>query len=364
MDQIKQDVPFKIGVLQLSMEPLDETVRMAKACEQAGFDIFWLAEAYPWWRKHGYEARSSTAITAVIARETKRIQIGWGIISPYTRHPVQIAMEARVLQDAAGDGRFLLGLGASKIFMKEIGEGEKGKEVGPATVMKESLEIVKAMLSGEEVNYHGKAFDASAPALKPEAHVSRKSVPMYIAGTGPAMQRLAGSHSDGLLTASITTPEFVKYSRRNMEEGARKAGREPSAVSVMVAAPAHIGPRDKVRDRVRWFPALVSNHVVDLVKRYGEKGLPADLTAYVRNRPGYDYQHHAESGSSNAAFVDDESVDRFCVTGEIAEHIEKLRHLAAIGVRQFNIYLMSGEEERILELYGERIIPALSGVTA
>ena len=130
----------------------------------------------------------------------------------------------------------------------------------------------------------------------------------------------------------------------------------------MVAAAAHVGPRAQVRDRVRWFPALVSNHVVDLVKRYGEQGLPADLTAYVRNRPTYDYRHHAESGSSNAAFVDDESVDRFCVTGEVDEHIEKLRQLAAIGVRQFNIYLMSGDEEKILEVYGERIIPALSGV--
>jgi alkanesulfonate monooxygenase SsuD/methylene tetrahydromethanopterin reductase-like flavin-dependent oxidoreductase (luciferase family) len=115
-----------------------------------------------------------------------------------------------------------------------------------------------------------------------------------------------------------------------------------------------------VRDRVRWFPALVSNHVVDLVKRYGERGLPSDLTAYVKNRPGYDYQHHAESGSANAAFVDDESVDRFCVTGEVEEHIAKLRQLAAIGVSQFNIYLMSGDEERILEVYGERIIPALT----
>src|SRR5204862_7417627 len=133
---------------------------------------------------------------------------------------------------------------------------------------------------------------------------------------------------------------------------------------VRVTAPRQVGPRETVGARVRWFPALVSNHVADLVKRYAEKGLPADLTAYVRNRPGYDYQHHAESGSSNAAFVDDESVDRFCVTGEIDEHIEKLRQLAAIGVRQFNIYLMSGEEERILELYGERIVPALSGVTA
>ncbi len=60
----------------------DQTVRMAQACDRAGFDIFWLAEAYPWWRKHGFEARSSTAITAVVATQTKRITIGWGIISP------------------------------------------------------------------------------------------------------------------------------------------------------------------------------------------------------------------------------------------------------------------------------------------
>src|SRR5438477_2833842 len=159
-------VPFRIGVLQLSMEPMEETLTMAQACDAAGFDSFWLAEAYPWWRKHAMEARSSTAMTAVIARETKDITIGWGIISPYTRHPVQIAMEARVLQEAAGDGRFLLGLGASKIFMKEIGEGEKGKEVGPATVMRESLEIIRAMLAGNAVEYRGKAFEAFAPPLK------------------------------------------------------------------------------------------------------------------------------------------------------------------------------------------------------
>ena len=69
---------------------------------------------------------------AIVARETKKIPIGWGIISPYTRNPVQIAMEARVLQDVAGPGRFFLGLGASKIFMKEVGEGEAGKSAGPA----------------------------------------------------------------------------------------------------------------------------------------------------------------------------------------------------------------------------------------
>src|SRR6202142_658407 len=176
-------IPFNIGVLQLSMEPARETIAMAKACEHAGFDAFWIAEAHPWWRKHSFEARSSTAILAVIAHQTKRIQLGWGIISPYTRHPVQIAMEARVMQDLAGD-RFLLGLGASKIFMKEIGEGE-GEKVGPATVMRESIDIIRGVLKGEAFDYRGKVFHASVPPLKSDAHFSRKVPPVYVAGTGP-----------------------------------------------------------------------------------------------------------------------------------------------------------------------------------
>src|SRR5437899_4909192 len=174
-------LPFNIGVLQLSMEPVRETVTMARACEQAGFDTFWIAEAYPWWRKHSFEARSSTAILAVIAHEAVNIQLGWGIISPYTRHPVQIAMEARVMQDLAGD-RFLLGLGASKIFMKEIGEGE-GERIGPATVMRESIEIIKGVLKGDAFEYQGKVFAASVPPLRADAHTPRSVPRIYVAGT-------------------------------------------------------------------------------------------------------------------------------------------------------------------------------------
>src|SRR5438067_970951 len=222
--------PFNVGVLQLSMEPAHETIEMAKACEQNGFDTFWIAEAYPWWRKHGFEARSSTAILAVIAAQTSRIQLGWGIISPYTRHPVQIAMEARVMQDLAGD-RFLLGLGASKIFMKEIGEGE-GEKVGPATVMRESIEVVRGVLKGDGFHYQGKVFSADVPAMKTDAHAPRGIPPVYVAATGPVLQKMSGSLGDGLLTASITTPAFVRYSKKNMDEGARKAGKNPDELVV------------------------------------------------------------------------------------------------------------------------------------
>ena len=223
-------VPFRIGVLQLSMEPLAQTVRMAQACERAGFDIFWLAEAYPWWRKHGFEARSSTAMTTAIATQTQRIVIGWGIISPYTRHPVQIAMEARVMQDAAGDGRFLLGLGASKIFMKEIGEGEKGRDVGPAVVMRESIEIIAAMLGGGGRRISRQGIRSFGPALQARrARFARARArlrwcdgPGVAAARGLAFRRTAdGQHHHSRFCAL-----------RSRQHGGRRAeGRQGSIVA-------------------------------------------------------------------------------------------------------------------------------------
>ena len=132
----------------------------------------------------------------------------------------------------------------------------------------------------------------------------------------------------------------------------------------MAAAPAHVGDMAMCRERVRWFPALVSNHVVDLVNKYDPAELPPALTAYVADREGYDYLHHAEVGSSNASFVTDEVVDRFCVIGPVEEHLEKLAELADAGVDQFNIYLMNGDEEETLEIYGRQIIPAMKGTVA
>jgi alkanesulfonate monooxygenase SsuD/methylene tetrahydromethanopterin reductase-like flavin-dependent oxidoreductase (luciferase family) len=76
---------LRIGVMQLTMEPLEEMLESARVMDQSGMDTIWLAEAYPWWRKHGMEARSSTVVSALMARETERLTIGWGIISPFTR---------------------------------------------------------------------------------------------------------------------------------------------------------------------------------------------------------------------------------------------------------------------------------------
>src|SRR5260370_32525979 len=97
--------------------------------------------------------------------------------------------------------------------------------------MRESIEIIKGVLKVDAFEFQGKAFSASVPALKPDAHTPRGMPRIYVAGTGPALQKLAGSISDGLLTASITPPAFVRYSPKNMESCARTTGRDASQLA-------------------------------------------------------------------------------------------------------------------------------------
>ncbi len=198
--------------MQLTMEPLEEMLESARVMDEAGMDTIWLAEAYPWWRKHGMEARSSTVVSALMARETQRLTIGWGIISPFTRHPVQVAMDARVVQEAAGPGRFLLGFGTSKIFLNNI-RAQTSKTLGP---MRDAVTIVRGVLGGEPFEYEGSTWSASVPGLASEAVTPREVPPVYIAATAPKMQALSGEIADGCLTPSITTPAFVRYTRENV----------------------------------------------------------------------------------------------------------------------------------------------------
>jgi alkanesulfonate monooxygenase SsuD/methylene tetrahydromethanopterin reductase-like flavin-dependent oxidoreductase (luciferase family) len=171
---------------------------------------------------------------------------------------------------------------------------------------------------------------------------------------------MTGRVADGLIL-QLADPDLIRWFVGQVRDAASAAGRDPASIRVQAAAPAHVAPRDLGRERTRWFPALVSNHVVDLVNKYPREQLPETLTGYITDREGYDYRHHAEVGSSNAAFVGDEVTDRFAVLGSADEHIAKLHELADAGVDQFNLYLMNGDEEAQLEAYGRDVIPAFRG---
>ncbi len=351
-------VPFRMGVMQLTMEPLDEMLASARVMDEAGLDTIWLAEAYPWWRKHQMEARSSTVVSALMARETKRLTIGWGIISPYTRHPVQAAMDARVVQEAAGPGRFVIGFGTSRIFLKNTLQDGPPKQTKPLAHMRDAVEIVRGVLSGEAFTYEGPVFSADVPALSPDAHAPDGGVPVYVAGTAPLMQQLGGEIGDGVLTPSITTPEFVRYTRKNIEEGAAKAGRDPGQVDLGCTIVASIGhDRDEGRDGAREIAGMYLANKVQNIQGAADTLLELAGLEQDEIRP---IAEAMEQGGRLAAKakVTDAILDK-CrpIAGTPEDCIAAIEEYRDAGCTHIMLELWGDRRHEQIRLFGERVLP-------
>jgi 5,10-methylenetetrahydromethanopterin reductase len=336
--------PFRIGVMQLSMEPLGEMIETAKVMDQAGMDTIWLAEAYPWWRKHGMEARSSTVTSALIAQATERLTIGWGIISPFTRHPVQAAMDARVVQEAAGPGRFLLGFGTSKIFLNNARLNAR-RTLGP---MREAVEIVRGVLAGGAFEYEGETFSASVPALLDEAETPREVPPVYVAATAPKMQMLAGDIADGCLTPSITTPAFVGYTCGNVK----------ADIDIGCTVIASIGEdRDTGRDGAREIAGMYLANKFQNIKGAADTLLELAGIEMEELRP---VAEAMERGGRLAAKeqVSDDLLDR-CrpIAGTPADCIEAIEEYRHAGCSHVMLELWGDRRHEQIELFGREVLP-------
>ena len=189
-----------------------------------------------------------------------------------------------------------------------IGRGDSARRVmgkPPTTLarLEEATNLIRDLVEGRTVDQDGTDLHLTWTPRRQAARLDRRLRPQGARAHGDAI-------ADGVIL-QLADPDLIRWFVGQLRGYARQHGRDPNEIKVMAAAPAHVGDLDMCRDRVRWFPALVSNHVVDLVNKYDPSDLPPGLTGYVRNREGYDYLHHAEVGSDNAEFVTDEVVDRF-----------------------------------------------------
>src|SRR5689334_7881033 len=321
---------------------LERTVALTRQAEAAGFDYGWLFDSHVLWRE-------PYVLLTLMAQATERLRLGTCVTNPATREPSVTASALAVLDEVSG-GRMDLGIGRGDSARRVL-----GKPPTSMATLEEAITVIKALVEGRAIEYEGTELRLT--------WAGPWTLPIWVAGYGPMALAMSGRVADGLIL-QLADPDLIRWFVGQVRDAAREAGRDPGAIRIQAAAAAYVGDRDLGRDRTRWFPALVSNHVVDLVNKYPREQLPASLTGYVRDRAGYDYHHHAEVGSSNATFVGDEVTDRFCVLGSADEHVAKLHELAAAGVDQFNVYLMNGDEEAQLEAYGRDIIPALHGVAA
>jgi probable F420-dependent oxidoreductase len=335
------------GVTVLPDPPFSRWLELIQLAERHGFGYAWTYDSHVLWQE-------SIPMLAIAGRETTKIKLGHFVTNPATRDPTVLASAYATLHDLS-NGRMVMGVGRGDSAVRYI-----GRQPMKVAEFEKALAMVKEFMNGREVNWNDK--DLALKWVRPEL----SQIPMYVAGYGPKALGVAGRVGDGVII-QLADPEIITWIMDVARKAAEEAGRDPSQLKCIVGAPSHVtDDLADAREQVRWFPAMVSNHVMDLIERYGADGstVPKALTDYVQARKFYDYNEHSRVGAKHGEFVTDEICDRFCVLGTPDQIKTKLKELEGVGVDQFNIYLMTHGQEETLKAYGDEIIPSFAVVAA
>ena len=338
---------LSFGVTVLPDPPYARWLELIQLAERHGFEYAWTYDSHVLWQE-------SIPLFGFAASQTSKIKLGHFVTNPGTREPTVLASAYATLHDLT-DGRMVMGIGRGDSARRYIGQQ-------PVKVadFERACAMIRDFMNGREVTWNDKELQLKW--VRPEL----PEIPMWIAGYGPKALAVAGRVGDGVII-QLADPEIIQWIMSTARRAAEEAGRDPAQLKCIVGAPSHV--TDDIadaRDQVRWFPAMVSNHVKDLIERYGSDGskVPKALTDYVLSREFYDYNEHSRVGAKHGEFVTDEICDRFCVIGNVEQCLTKLRELESVGVDQFNIYLMTHGQEETLQAYGDQIIPKIDAVAS
>jgi probable F420-dependent oxidoreductase len=333
------------GLVLQTDPPASEVVALMRRAERAGFTHGWTFDSAVLWQE-------PFVIHSRILDRTERLVVGTMVTNPGTRTWEVTASTFATLNSMYGN-RTICGIGRGDSAMRVAGRR-------PATLagLGEAITVIRDLAEGREAVVDG------TPLRLPWVEDGR--LPVWMAAYGPRALALAGEKADGFIL-QLADVYLTEWMVKAVRQAAERAGRDPSSVTVCVAAPAYVTADDSpgalahAREQCRWFGGMVGNHVADLVGRYGEHStlVPEELTSYIERRQGYDYAHHGRAGNPDTAFVPDEIVERFCLIGPPEAHTAKLAALRDLGVDQFAVYDMHDAKEATVDAYGAHVIPAL-----
>jgi 5,10-methylenetetrahydromethanopterin reductase len=202
----------------------------------------WLAEDL------GY--RDAVAPLAAVAMSTEKIKLATSILPTYYRPPALTAMTIATL-DELSRGRMILGLGTGvRSYVENQGLAFKQ----PLTAMREYVDIIRRLLTGAPVTYHGRVHQLSESKLSFEP--ARPEIPIYIAARGPQMFQLAGEVANGaLISDGFVAKGYINWAKGNLKKGADRAHKpvddiDLAALILVSASKDHTEAKENVKQPV------------------------------------------------------------------------------------------------------------------
>lgn len=326
-------VSFGINFLT---EDLDESLRVTKLAEKSGFSNIWYVDSHILWRDP-YPYLTATALN------TKKMNVGLCVSNTVTRHPTVTASAICTVNEIS-NGRAILGIGRGDSAVRAMGDKPEKLDT-----FKQRVKMIKALCNQQEIDYKKN---------KVKFRWIHRNVPTYVAAYGPKVLKFAGQVGDGVIL-QIGDPDIIKSLLDYVRQGAKEARRDFKKIQVVAATACYVSEDlIKCREEVKWLPAAVGNHVLDLLGRYPSNALPKELVQDIQLRKeGYDYAEHCRKGAQHTSYVTDRLVDRFTIIGTPEDCIKRISQLRDVGVTHVCLYLFGEGKEQITNAFGEEVIP-------
>lgn len=331
---------MKFGA-SLGPAPYTDSLAIARAADESGFDQLWAFDSHIIWQDW------CTLLGWLIAHvESETMEFGTCVTHPRTRDPMVTASAFATLNQITG-GRMICGIGRGDSAVRVV----KRRPSNLADV-EAAVELIRTLGSGGTLEVDG--VEVTIPWASGR-------LPVYVAGYGPKALTMAGRVADGVIF-QVADPFFIEWGMQWVRKGAEEAGRDVSEIIVHCATAAYLSDDlAEARERVRWFPAVVGNHIADILRHHPSEDMPSELFDFVSAREEYDYREHGVAGAEHSSYVPDAIVDRFCTIGSEEQCEAKIAALAEIGVSEFNIYAMEGDVTDVIRAFGRSIVPKLRG---
>ena len=233
----------KIGIVDLYVPPFDNSVRMSKTYEKDGFDSIWVPDHIMWWYpdaiwtpdivnvasflKNPHDVFNAFPVMAIIANNTKNVNIGTGVTETFRHHPALLA-HLIITLDHISKGRIILGIG--------LGEAENITPYGikwekPVSRLEESIKIIKLLWESEKkVNFDGQFWKLSDAVLSLKPYRRKKAPPIWVGAHGPKMLELTGKLGDGWLPYNPSVEKY-KESLEKIQAHAKNEGRDKNEIT-------------------------------------------------------------------------------------------------------------------------------------
>jgi probable F420-dependent oxidoreductase len=319
--------------------PLPHILACIRVAEDVGFEHIWFGDSHLIWHETG------PYFTAA-AMSTSRLRVGPLVANPVTRDPSVVASSLATVAELF-DGRAALGLGRGDSAVRTL----HGQPMSVAA-FRDAVRLVRRLCRGEAADVNGGTVQLTW---------LRHHVPVLVAAYGPRVLALAGEEADGLIL-QLASPEVVAWAVGHARAAAARAGRKWSEYEVVAATPSYLSAdRAHALERVRGFPATVSNHVKDLLRHHAASALPVALVEGMERVREYDYLRHGHADAPHVRAVTDDMAERLTLIGTADQVRAKIERLVEAGVTQVCLYLGVVEREHhftLLETYGREIIPA------